>query len=267
MRTRYIVLSVLALLFVGCGSDEGSQSLSTTPPAVKLYKTANARIEYEYSGAATGSKVHIIGNYGMYQRMEDELNLTMEGKTRNVHVLDIINDTVQYHVELAEMTGTRQRFESGNLVQMTKEYTEADLEDFQQSYLLKSGAVKKGTETILDRECTVYEIPNAGISVSLWNSLTLRTRIKMGESEIVMTAVKVDEDYSPSMEDFLPPKKAKIEPPRVISSFPEGHPPVDGMGDQSGSQQLPEGHPPVQGGSTQQGGAMPEGHPPVQGGQ
>ena len=248
-------LAVSALLLTACGSQDDSGELRDTPPSIKLYALKNVSIDYEYSGAATGTKTHIIGNYGMYQRMEDKLVYDMGGEKRDIHVIDITADTLQYHINMKESTGTRRPFEISRLEKLVKDYTEKELEDFQQSYMIKGGGKLIGTETILGKTCNVYDLAMSGVVVSLWKGITMSTKVKMGDSEIVMTAVDMDEDFSVDASMFMPPKNVKIEPPRIISNFPDGHPPVDPPTDQ----QMPEGHPPVPPAKDK----LPEGHPKV----
>jgi hypothetical protein len=226
---RYIVLfiALITTLWTACGSRDSGVELRDTPPDVKLYAPKQLKIEYEYSGAARGSKTHILANHGMYQRMEDELTYTLDGAERTVGNLDIINDTVQYHIDLLEKRGTRSSFDPTRLNKLVEGYTEQELENFQQSYLLRSGAKMIGTETILGKECTVFELTMSGVVVSMWNSVTMRSRITMGDGEVIMTAVRIDENFKPTPGMFTPPTDVKITPPRVISDLPEGHPPVE----------------------------------------
>ncbi|MCZ7556901.1 MAG: hypothetical protein M5R41_10925 [Bacteroidia bacterium] len=251
-----LFITLSAVLLAACGSGNNGDALRDDPPTVKVYAVKNVKIEYEYSGAAKGSKTHLIANYGMYQRMEDDLTYTLGGNERTVSIIDIIADTVQYHIDKTKNSGTRTSFEVARLEKLVDGYSPQELKDFQASYLLKSGAKVIGKETILGKECTVYDLAMSGVVVSLWNSVTMRSKIKMGDSEIIMTAVDIDESFSPDADMFAPPKDAKIEEPRIISNFPEGHPPVDGPSDS----QMPEGHPPV---DAPGGSALPEGHPPV----
>jgi hypothetical protein len=257
MRNSFVLLLAFSLLLVSaCGSGDNGDALRNDPPPVKVYALKNVHIEYEYSGAASGKKTHYIANYGMYQRMEDDLTYELGGSKRNVSIIDIIADTVQYHIDKSKSSGTRTSFEVARLEKLVTGYTEEELKDFQSSYLLRSGAKVIGKETILGKECTVYDLAMSGVVVSMWKSITMRSKIKMGDSEIIMTAVDLDESFSPDAAMFAPPKNVKIEEPRIISNFPEGHPPVDGPS----RDQLPEGHPPV---DAPGGSALPEGHPPL----
>jgi len=254
MRTSILVsVALSALVLAACGS-QGDGELRDDLPAVKLYAVKNISIDYEYSGAAKGTKTHLIANYGMYQKMEDKLSYDLDGSKRDIHVIDITADTLQFHINMAEKTGTRRSFDLTKLQKLVSSYTEKELEDFQQAYMLRGGGKVIGTETILGKKCTVYDLAMSGVVVSLWKSITMRTKVKMGESEIVMTAVDMDESFSPDAAMFMPPQNVKIEPPRVISNLPEGHPALDAPADE----QLPEGHPSV---DAPPKGAMPPGHP------
>jgi hypothetical protein len=248
MRT-FKILSILSLslvLFSACGdSGESGEGLSTTPPPVKLYGVANARITYEYSEGASGSKTHTIANYGVYQALLDSMSFTFQGQPRNVYQLDITSDTVQYSVDLSTMEGVRSRFDTSRIRRLVTDFTEEEKQDFQASFILRGGGTKAGQETILDKVCDVYELSMGGLRVALWNGLTMKMEVVMGGQSIVMTATDLDLDFTPTRDMFMPPADAKMREPEVISNFPEGHPPVDAPEQEMGGE-LPEGHPPVQ---------------------
>ncbi|MBN1447771.1 MAG: hypothetical protein JXA28_07555 [Bacteroidetes bacterium] len=247
MRISIILPAILLSLFLvsACGGDSGSGSLYDTPPNVKLYPIEKVKVTYEYGADASGSKVHIIANYGAYQRQEDRMSFTFNGEARNIHQLDIINDTVQYSVDLSSMTGTRSSFDTSRQSSFIRTFSEKERQDVQAAYILRGGGTKIGKDTVLDRECDLYEVGFQGIRVSLWNGVTLRMHVTMGGQNLVMTATEIDTDFEPTADMFLPPKDAKISEPKVISRFPDGHPPVDAPPPSDNSGDLPAGHPPV----------------------
>ena len=243
MRSASIlsILLLSTLLLSACGGGEGGGELSTTPPPVKLYGVPNATITYEYSEGASGTKTHIIANYGVYQALTDSMSFNFQGQPRNVFQLDITADTVQYSVDLSTMEGVRSSFDTSRIRRLVADFSEEEKADFQASFILRGGGQKVGTETILDRECDVYELGMGGIRVAMWNGLTMKMEVVMGGESIVMTAVDLDLDFTPTADMFAPPADAKIKEPEVITSFPEGHPPVG----EPAQDQMPEGHPPV----------------------
>lgn len=260
MRTRIFpaILILSLVILASCGSDDGGGALYTDPPNIKLYGIENAKVSYDYSGDASGTKTHIIANFGQFQRQEDRMEFSFQGQPRNINQLDIIADTVQYSVDMTTMTGTRSRFDTARQNNFIRSFSEEERQNVQAAYILRGGGQKVGKDTVLGRECEVYDLGFQGIRTSLWKGLTLRMTVKMGGQDIVMTATEIETDFEPNPEMFIPPADASIRKPEVISRFPEGHPPVDGAppADESGT--MPEGHPPVQN-------EMPEGHPPVDG--
>jgi hypothetical protein len=227
MSTRFSILTLLsfALVIAACSTD-GGDGLSTTPPAIKLYNVANARIVYEYGGAASGKKTHIIANYGMYQNQLDEMSFTMSGMKQDVHQLDIINDTTQYTINIATKEGTRSLHDTSRLAAMVRDFTAEEMKNFQETFILRSQGEKVGKDTVLGKICDVYLLPMMGMRISMWEGLTLRSTISMGEQELSMTAVELDTDISPDLEMFLPPKDVKFVDPQPMGGMPEGHPPV-----------------------------------------
>ncbi len=229
MPNRLSLLTILSMiLLVAACSNDGADGLSTTPPTIKIYNVPNARIVYEYGGAASGKKTHLIANYGMYQNQHDEMTFTMGGMTQDVKQLDIINDTTEYTINLATKEGTRSLHDTSRLSAMVRDFTPEEMKNFQEAFILRSQGQKIGKDTVLGKICDVYVLPMMGMRISMWEGLTLRSSITMGEQELTMTAIEIDTDYSPDVADFLPPKDAKIAEPKPMGGMPPGHPPVGG---------------------------------------
>ena len=237
---------VSVTLLAACNTGGGGDSINDTPPAVKLYGVPQARITYEYSGGATGSKTHTIANYGAYQAQEDNMSYNFRGEKRDVHMLDIIADTIQYSIDLAKKTGTYRPFDTTRLGIMVRDFTAEEKENFQEAFIRRSGGTRVGQDTVLGKVCEVYELPMAGMRISFWKGITMRSRIVMGDQELLMTATAIDTDFEPALSMFKPPKDVKMSEPEVMSRFPEGHPPVDGSGEQQ-APDMPADHPPVTG--------------------
>lgn len=257
IRISLPVLLAAVLLLSACSSEQGNAELDMTPPKLKIFNVANARIVYEYGGAASGTKTHIIANYGRYQSQLDQMTFAMQGVEQKVHQLDLINDTTQYMIDLDKNEGTRSHYDVARIEAMAADFTEEEKKDFQAAFLLRSNAQKIGKDTVLGKECDLYELPMMGMRISLWNGITLRSSITMGDQELTMTAVEIDDDYSVSADMFAPPKDAKISEPQMMDGMPAGHPPVDGGDPHSGegmspgnphsSEGLPAEHPPLGG--------------------
>ena len=109
MRT-YLSLSTLfiTLLFLSsCGNE--TAELYDGPPPVKLYGVENAAITYEYSGAGKGSKTHVLANYGMFQKLEDNMTYTFtepeDGLSYTAYVEIVYNgNTYRFEEDLPVVT-------------------------------------------------------------------------------------------------------------------------------------------------------------------
>ncbi|MDX9759750.1 MAG: hypothetical protein RBU27_11365 [Bacteroidota bacterium] len=268
MPTRFALsLLVTAVVVLSACSSEGSGDLDMTPPNIKIYNVENARIVYEYGGAASGSKTHIIANYGRYQSQLDKMSFEMSGMKQDVHQLDLISDTTQYTINLDTKEGTRAHYDLSRIEAMAADFTEEEKKNFQEAFLLRSQAVKIGKDTVLDKECDLYELPMMGMRISLWNGLTLRSSITMGEQELTMTAVELDDSFSPKADMFAPPKDVKLSEPKMMNGMPEGHPPVGGGDDPHGGmdgEEVSPGNPHASPGNPHAGDGS-QAHPPMQG--
>ncbi|MBE0642603.1 MAG: hypothetical protein IH600_00815 [Bacteroidetes bacterium] len=256
MPNRLSLLTILSMVvLIAACSQNGSEDLKTTPPAIKLYNVANARIVYAYGGAASGKKTHLIANYGMYQAQTDEMTFTMGGMTQDVKQLDIINDTTEYTINIATKEGTRSLHDTSRLAAMVRDFSAEEMKNFQEAFILRSQGQKIGKDTVLGKICDLYVLPMMGMRISMWEGLTLRSSITMGEQELTMTATEIDTDYSPSINDFLPPKDVKLTDPKPMGGMPPGHPSVGGgdedmevsPGNPHAPADTPPAHPPVQG--------------------
>jgi hypothetical protein len=268
MPIRFSIPVIMsAILLLSACSSEGGGELDMTPPKIKIFNVENVRIVYEYGGAASGTKTHIIANYGVYQSQLDKMSFTMSGMKQQVHQLDLISDTTQYNIDLDTKEGTRSSYDVSRIEAMAADFTDEEKKNFQESFLLRSQAEKIGKDTVLGKVCDLYLIPTMGMRISLWNGITLRSSITMGNEELSMTAVEIDEDISPTAEMFLPPKDVKLSEPQMINGMPPGHPPVGGGDPHSGMDDPHSGmgDPHASPGNPHSGEGLPDGHPPIEG--
>ena len=225
-------LPLLAAAFVafafiaGCGNNSG---LKDTPPEVKLYGVESARVEYAYSGDAKGTKKIAIANFGMYESDNDDFTLSMNGQSNVVKTLSIRCDTMNYTIDLSKNTGMSAAFSLQELKTATEKYTAEQKENVNAELIQQMmGGKKVGKETILGKECDIFELPGGG-KISLWKGIVLKQDMPMGGMKFGLVATKIEEDVDFTIADFTPPKDVKIEAPGASNpGMPPGHPPVDG---------------------------------------
>jgi hypothetical protein len=210
MTKRMIAFALPMIVLVSLLSGCGKSDLKDTPPEVKFYQVKSAKIVYDYTGAAKGTRTHYLANYGMYQSMEDQVTFSMGGQSNNVHTMNITDDSTSYVIDLVKKTGMKSKIQFDMLKEFTKNYTQQQKDNFQMEYLLQSGAVKVGKETILGKECDILDVKTMGMKHWIWKGLTLKSEFNMGAGLMSIVAKSIDVDITPKAEWFAPPKDITI---------------------------------------------------------
>lgn len=162
-------------------------------------------IEYEYSDDASGYKKQYIGNYGMYQREEDNFSVKAGERTNTINTLTLRNDTIQYSIDMSKKKGTSSAWDLEEIKTLTKSLTAEQKENINAVLLTQMGAIRQGTEVILGKTCEVYNMMGT-MRVSLWKGIVMKSEMTMGKLRMTMTATKVETDISLEPELFLPPE-------------------------------------------------------------
>jgi hypothetical protein len=217
------VLLFAGLLVAGCSKDSG---LKTTPPIMKFYGIQSARIEYEYSGKAKGTKTTMFANWGMYQSDEDNIIMDQSGtgKSDTVHNISLLCDTLQYMLDMKTKKGQKMPITTEQFKQLVSMLPKDYKDNYAEFDLAQKGATKTGKETILGKECDIYEMMGQA-KFWFWKGINLKQEITMGEHKITLIAKKIDTDPGLNISDFTPPEEVKVTD--MSKGLPAGHPPVD----------------------------------------
>ena len=101
------------------------------------------------------------------------------------------------------------------------------MENVNAELLMRMGGKKIGKETVLGKECDVYDL-SGSMKISMWKGIVLKSEMQMGQYKMNLTAKKIDTDASSTIEDFSVPKDVKIKTPVTgMGGMPPGHPPID----------------------------------------
>jgi hypothetical protein len=222
--TLLSLLAISLIIIGGCGKK--ATGLKDTPPKVKLYAIPAVRIEYEYTGASVGTKVQIIANHGMYQREEDNFTMNIGEQKREIKTLTIRNDSISYNIDLTKKEGMSTPTGMDQLEAMTKSFNKEQLENVNAELLVSMGGKKIGKETVLGKECDVYDL-SGSMKICMWKGIVLKSEMQMGAHKMNLIAKKIDTDVTPTIEDFSVPKDIKIKSPQADMGLPPNHPPID----------------------------------------
>lgn len=269
---RVLLLTAIAVGAAACSKDV--EGLKSTPPEVRMYAIPSARVEYTYTGAATGTRTFVFANHGLYERSEDQLRFRMGGGEEKMHQVRINADTVSYVLDLVAKKGQKIESFIPKLATFITDLKPEEKKNFSEAKLRREGVRPNGTAKVLDYTCNVFEDELRAQRYYVWNGILLKAQIFMGKDTLTMMATSVDEDPDIEAAMFAPPKDVEVMDLSKQPMLPPGHPPVDesAQGGQQGAGQgkMPPGHPPVSEGEqgaapkgTAPKGPMPKGHPPI----
>ena len=210
-----ILLTAIAVLFVSCSGNKskaGSNNNETADYSSMVVTYANT---VDMMGVKTTT------NETIWNDLENKRKATYTttetifmGQNTKEETLQIEDGDWIYNINLKDKTGTK-----GNIKEMKEMATamagalalSGDLKDLKslKDFVEKSGGKMLPNETILGKECTVYEL--MGTKQWLYKGMVLKAT--MGE-KLFMNAVKVEEDVN------IPDDKFKIPEGITITEAP-----------------------------------------------
>lgn len=210
-----ILLTAIAVLFVSCGGSKSKAGSSNN-------ETADySSIVVTYANTVDMMGVKTTTNETIWNDLENNRKATYTttetifmGQNTKEETLQIEDGDWSYNINLKDKTGTK-----GNIKEMKEMATaiagalalSGDLKDLKslKDFVEKSGGKMLPNETILGKECTVYEL--MGTKQWLYKGMVLKAT--MGE-KLFMNAVKVEEDVN------IPDDKFKIPEGITITEAP-----------------------------------------------
>jgi hypothetical protein len=181
MKNIIFAISILTVIQLSAQTKKG-----------KLYPFKTAVIEYTYEGNTTGTQNLYIDNYGWLQCKIEQTASKAFGQKSEVNSAEITKDFDIYHWDLKTKTGTKMR---NTLAEDLMNDPNFDPEEFGKKTMESLGFEKKGTETINGKVCEVWKGLAGSSTIWMWNSLAMKSEIKMLGTKTIWTAttIKIDE--------------------------------------------------------------------------
>ena len=200
MKRLFPILLITLLSFTGIAQEQ----------QYKQFAVKSGYIEYELTGNTTGTKKFWWTDYGNKSRTEIKATsvVKMLGMTskEEVHSVNITNGTTNYTQDLvkgtAYKTSNEEYIELGE--ELTKDMTEAELQQMADEILESLGGERLGTEKVLGKECEVIKVMMA--KVWIYKGLPLKSEAKVMRMVANETATKFDENIQISSSKFEPEK-------------------------------------------------------------
>ncbi len=173
---------------------------------LKRYEFKSGKVVYQSSGSLTGTETMYFDNYGMLEVKNTKSSLEMMGIKRVTDAKVIMKDKWVYSID--NTTGEANRMENP-IYSMFPEG--GDLEKAGEEMMINMGGKNVGTETILGKECEIWEIKKLMSKVWVWKSIPLKSEVNMMGISInqIATSVEVDIDISP--DEFKIPEGIKFK--------------------------------------------------------
>lgn len=215
-----VLLSAIAFIFISCGGDKSKAGSNNNEAADYSSIVVTYANSVDMMGVKTTTNETIwndLANNRKATYTTTETNFL--GKSTKEETLQIEDGDWAYNINLNDKTGTK-----SNLKEMKDMATamavglsmSGDLKDIKslKDFVEKNGGKMLPNETILGKECTVYEV--MGSKQWLYKGMVLKAT--MGD-KVIMNAVKVEENVNIPDDKFKIPEDVAITDTPVIPSM------------------------------------------------
>jgi hypothetical protein len=223
MMKNFIFISLCLLALASCSTSEEKKSAdqdsvkviaadnsNAASPENSRYKVKSGIITYD--SEAMGMKTTSIlywDEFGKNESHETLADMEIMGQKIKTHTLSFNKDGYMVNLDLEKKTGTKTKF-TGPVASGDIDYAHLT-EDMMKSMNIK----KAGTEEVAGKTCDVYLIDYKDMKMKgkswVWNSLPLKTDVKIGGLDVKQTATKVEENVSVPADKFSIPSDFKVK--------------------------------------------------------
>jgi hypothetical protein len=219
-----VLFAVAGLFVLGACASETAQEATTTPeapaatapatagtnPEVHRYRVQSGVVTYALSGVQTGTETLYFDRWGMREAKHTQTEIRAAGVTIRQNQLVVMADGFTTTVDLDKQTGTRIPTPLiGELVEAAQQ-SGADMTDIGEEMMTRMGAVKVGTETVLDKPCDVWEVKQLNTKTWVWEGVTLRTEVNLAGQRVLTEATAVQENAAVPEDRFTIPAGVQI---------------------------------------------------------
>ncbi len=212
MKTINAFLAFLLLTTVAFGrvpeANKNGKEVKNSVTKMKRYGVKSAVVEYEISGAKTGTEKLIFDDWGAKEVKYENGKIAVSGFTVEDNRMTIIEGDWTYKIDLKSKTGTK--IKTPYLDEMKQAAGSEDLTVVGERIMKKMGGKIIGQEVLLGKRCDIWEIESVGTKSWVWEWITLKTEVKFMGNSILVKAVKVDVNTSLPSNTFDIPEGVSI---------------------------------------------------------
>ncbi|MEM9052643.1 MAG: DUF4412 domain-containing protein [Bacteroidota bacterium] len=198
MNTRITFTTIaLMIIFLSCtsptekaNSGEDGSPFSMSNDQEHIFPSSSGMVSFVHDGTMKGTEVWYWSDWGKNQRKETNIVVEMMGFKQEQKKTSIIIGENIYNLNEDQKTATK--ISSDFVGELSN--VKYDDEDF----LKEMGGKKIGAETILGKECDIWEIESMMGKVSVWKGLALHTVVDVMGMKSEITADKIDINFKTS---------------------------------------------------------------------
>lgn len=207
---RILLFALLATLLPAFGFAQLKQSPADLLAAGKMrYGVEKAAIKYEFSGKSSGTEMVYFTDYGWLETIKTDKTskaFNFESTTR-VTTIQKGNRRAWNNEGSDFASVVNDRFMSPALEEVVPT---PDLY-YGEEVIKRKNARKVGTDRILGRECTIYEVEYEASKLWVWKGIVLKSEKKlMGSDKEVLEAIQIDEEWKVEPSVFELPTGVKV---------------------------------------------------------
>ncbi len=196
MKKVALLISIFFLLFVVANSLD-----------IKKYKIKSGIIEYKIEGMSEGTETVYFDDYGIKEARYTKTVTKIMGFSTETNTITITDKDWSYSIDLNEKKGTKMA--NKQLKEMLDGISQKDYEEFGKKMLEQMNAKKIGNETILGKNCEVWEIGKMNSKTWNYEYVPLKVEINL-MGTMTNTATKFEENVKIPADKFEVPKGITI---------------------------------------------------------
>lgn len=171
----------------------------------RKYNRERAKITYEISGDAEGAEIMVFDNFGWSSMRKQTMVFELYGIKTIQTLLEIHDGNHVYNLNQGDSTMVVK--EDYKWSQYSPDKNPLDIS---QAILFSMGGTYLTDSTLLGKKCQVWAFENKAIQeLWVWEGLTLKRKLRLGQQMIYTTAKNIQTDYKKEMNLFRIPDYVK----------------------------------------------------------
>lgn len=202
MRYHFAVLFLGSLLLSACAKPAASVTDPLDEPYTR-YHLEKGVVRYVLTGPQEGTEVITFDQWGMRERKETHVTVTLQDDTQDVNRLTLVEGPMTTIIDLDSMMGSKS--EQSAHIAMAEQAGTHDIAAAVLENLKNAGAVNTGMDVVAGQTCDVWEVASAGLTLCIWEGLPIRTTVTMNGQTVQAEAASIDLTAPVTEADFALP--------------------------------------------------------------